>query len=108
GPPGSFDFLLLLMADIRNDIAELQNKVFGHQMLPSGEEFPVDPESWRESQDTVDLGTTKLGPEKEPRKETEVNGPGVLRGAKAGYKRRYWRKRGPRTESIISLVLVFE
>lgn len=29
GPPGSFDFLLLMMADIRNDIIELQQKVLG-------------------------------------------------------------------------------
>ncbi|KAL2088827.1 hypothetical protein ACEWY4_015726 [Coilia grayii] len=29
GPPGSFDFLLLMMADIRNDIIELQEHVFG-------------------------------------------------------------------------------
>ncbi|TSK38395.1 Collagen and calcium-binding EGF domain-containing protein 1 [Bagarius yarrelli] len=29
GPPGSFDFLLLMMADIRQDIIELQDKVFG-------------------------------------------------------------------------------
>lgn len=29
GPPGSFDFLLLMMADIRHDIIELQDKVFG-------------------------------------------------------------------------------
>ncbi|XP_066558119.1 collagen and calcium-binding EGF domain-containing protein 1 isoform X2 [Amia ocellicauda] len=29
GPPGSFDFLLLMMADIRNDIIELQQRVFG-------------------------------------------------------------------------------
>ncbi|XP_010876641.1 collagen and calcium-binding EGF domain-containing protein 1 isoform X1 [Esox lucius] len=29
GPPGSFDFLLLMMADIRNDIIELQEQVFG-------------------------------------------------------------------------------
>ncbi|XP_029108952.1 collagen and calcium-binding EGF domain-containing protein 1 isoform X2 [Scleropages formosus] len=81
GPPGSFDFLLLLMADIRNDIAELQNKVFGHQMLPSGEEFPVDPESWRESQDTMDLGSgedyRQPGPTKDPKRKTEhmINNP---------------------------------
>ncbi|KAI3377006.1 hypothetical protein L3Q82_000231 [Scortum barcoo] len=31
GPPGSFDFLLLMMADIRNDIIELQEKVFGER-----------------------------------------------------------------------------
>ncbi|KAF4098815.1 hypothetical protein G5714_020845 [Onychostoma macrolepis] len=39
GPPGSFDFLLLMMADIRNDIAELQNKVFSRS-LHSVEDFP--------------------------------------------------------------------
>ncbi|XP_061819548.1 collagen and calcium-binding EGF domain-containing protein 1-like isoform X1 [Nerophis lumbriciformis] len=31
GPPGSFDFLLLMMADIRNDIIELQEKVMGER-----------------------------------------------------------------------------
>lgn len=31
GPPGSFDFLLLMMADIRNDLIELQEKVFGER-----------------------------------------------------------------------------
>ncbi|XP_048825289.1 collagen and calcium-binding EGF domain-containing protein 1 isoform X1 [Brienomyrus brachyistius] len=31
GPPGSFDFLLLMMADIRNDIIELQEQVFGRK-----------------------------------------------------------------------------
>uniref|UniRef100_A0A8C4WNB1 EGF-like domain-containing protein n=1 Tax=Gopherus evgoodei TaxID=1825980 RepID=A0A8C4WNB1_9SAUR len=31
GPPGSFDFLLLMMADIRSDIIELQEKVFGQR-----------------------------------------------------------------------------
>ncbi|XP_043933130.1 collagen and calcium-binding EGF domain-containing protein 1-like isoform X2 [Protopterus annectens] len=31
GPPGSFDFLLLMMTDIRRDIIELQEKVFGKQ-----------------------------------------------------------------------------
>ncbi|XP_018600743.2 collagen and calcium-binding EGF domain-containing protein 1-like isoform X2 [Scleropages formosus] len=61
GPPGSFDFLLLMMADIRNDIIELQEQVFGrrrdiaHESPPpssgeaelvdsgsGGEDFPVD------------------------------------------------------------------
>ncbi|XP_013366550.1 PREDICTED: collagen and calcium-binding EGF domain-containing protein 1 isoform X2 [Chinchilla lanigera] len=41
GPPGSFDFLLLILADIRNDIAELQEKVFGHRTHSSAEEFPL-------------------------------------------------------------------
>ncbi|XP_048829177.1 collagen and calcium-binding EGF domain-containing protein 1-like isoform X1 [Brienomyrus brachyistius] len=31
GPPGSFDFLLLVMADIRNDLIELQEQVFGRR-----------------------------------------------------------------------------
>ncbi|XP_038646536.1 collagen and calcium-binding EGF domain-containing protein 1 isoform X1 [Scyliorhinus canicula] len=45
GPPGSFDFLLLMLADIRNDIAELQLKVFsrGNQVTeqePQSHEIP--------------------------------------------------------------------
>nr|XP_057917944.1 collagen and calcium-binding EGF domain-containing protein 1 isoform X2 [Doryrhamphus excisus] len=48
GPPGSFDFLLLLMADIRNDIADLQSKVYGRAPLHPGEELPG---GWRDSQD---------------------------------------------------------
>nr|XP_006627274.2 PREDICTED: collagen and calcium-binding EGF domain-containing protein 1 isoform X1 [Lepisosteus oculatus] len=57
GPPGSFDFLLLMMADIRNDIAELQSKVFGHRTHSSGEEFPMPSDTWKETQETVDLGS---------------------------------------------------
>ncbi|XP_049573083.1 collagen and calcium-binding EGF domain-containing protein 1 [Syngnathus scovelli] len=40
GPPGSFDFLLLMMADIRNDIIELQEKVFGERRGISLDSFP--------------------------------------------------------------------
>lgn len=57
GPPGSFDFLLLLLADIRNDIAELQNKVFERSLDSSGEDFPPATDSWRENQDSLDLGS---------------------------------------------------
>lgn len=57
GPPGSFDFLLLLMADIRNDIAELQNKVFGKQMHSPGEEFLNTADFWEEGQDSLDFGS---------------------------------------------------
>ncbi|KAL8204030.1 UNVERIFIED_CONTAM: hypothetical protein K2H54_066264 [Gekko kuhli] len=56
GPPGSFDFLLLMMADIRNDIAELQERVFGHRTHSSGEEFPL-PQEFPNYQDVVDLGS---------------------------------------------------
>ncbi|KAM8827874.1 collagen and calcium-binding EGF domain-containing protein 1 isoform 2-T2 [Spinachia spinachia] len=56
GPPGSFDFLLLLMADIRNDIADLQSKVYGRPMHLPGD-FPTAPDSWRDNQDTLDLGS---------------------------------------------------
>lgn len=58
GPPGSFDFLLLMMADIRNDIIELQEKVFGGRRglsldgppLSSGEaDFP----DWGSGQDDL-------------------------------------------------------
>ncbi|MEE6457942.1 hypothetical protein FKM82_000112, partial [Ascaphus truei] len=56
GPPGSFDFLLLMMADIRNDIAELQDKVFGRRSHSSAEEFPL-PQEFSNHHDTVDFGS---------------------------------------------------
>ncbi|KAG8456799.1 hypothetical protein GDO86_002547, partial [Hymenochirus boettgeri] len=56
GPPGSFDFLLLMMADIRNDIAELQDKVFGRRTHSSSEEFPL-PHEFTNHHDAVDLGS---------------------------------------------------
>ncbi|KAM4634278.1 collagen and calcium-binding EGF domain-containing protein 1 isoform 2-T2 [Polymixia lowei] len=57
GPPGSFDFLLLLMADIHNDIADLQSKVYGRPMHSPGEDFPTVPDSWRDNQDSLDTGS---------------------------------------------------
>ncbi|XP_075697136.1 collagen and calcium-binding EGF domain-containing protein 1 isoform X2 [Rhinoderma darwinii] len=56
GPPGSFDFLLLMMADIRNDIAELQDKVFGRRSHSSAEEFPL-PQEFSNHHDSVDFGS---------------------------------------------------
>ncbi|XP_037547823.1 collagen and calcium-binding EGF domain-containing protein 1 [Nematolebias whitei] len=56
GTPGSFDFLLLLMADIRNDIAELQSKVYG-QPVNSPEDIPSVLDSWRDTQDSEDTGS---------------------------------------------------
>uniref|UniRef100_A0A8D0HNB6 Collagen and calcium binding EGF domains 1 n=1 Tax=Sphenodon punctatus TaxID=8508 RepID=A0A8D0HNB6_SPHPU len=56
GPPGSFDFLLLMMADIRNDIAELQERVFGHRTRSSAEEFPL-PQEFTNYHDTIDFGS---------------------------------------------------
>ncbi|KAM3938322.1 collagen and calcium-binding EGF domain-containing protein 1 [Leptodactylus fuscus] len=56
GPPGSFDFLLLMMADIRNDIAELQDKVFGRRSHSSTEEFPL-PQEFSNHHDSVDFGS---------------------------------------------------
>ncbi|XP_066458648.1 collagen and calcium-binding EGF domain-containing protein 1 [Eleutherodactylus coqui] len=56
GPPGSFDFLLLMMADIRNDIAELQDKVFGRRTHSSAEEFPL-PQEFSNHHDSVDFGS---------------------------------------------------
>uniref|UniRef100_A0A671M5C3 Collagen and calcium-binding EGF domain-containing protein 1 n=1 Tax=Sinocyclocheilus anshuiensis TaxID=1608454 RepID=A0A671M5C3_9TELE len=56
GPPGSFDFLLLMMADIRNDIAELQNKVFSRPLY-SVEDFPSAPDNWRDTQESLDFGS---------------------------------------------------
>ncbi|EHA98329.1 Collagen and calcium-binding EGF domain-containing protein 1 [Heterocephalus glaber] len=56
GPPGSFDFLLLMLADIRNDIAELQEKVFGHRTHSSTEEFPL-PQEFSSYPETVDFSS---------------------------------------------------
>ncbi|XP_055648681.1 collagen and calcium-binding EGF domain-containing protein 1-like [Falco peregrinus] len=56
GPPGSFDFLLLMMADIRNDITELQENVFGHRTHSSTEEFPL-PQEFTNYHNTVDFGS---------------------------------------------------
>eukprot|EP00062_Callorhinchus_milii_P017433 gi/632969819/ref/XP_007901295.1/ PREDICTED: collagen and calcium-binding EGF domain-containing protein 1 [Callorhinchus milii] len=59
GPPGSFDFLLLMLADIRNDIAELQEKVLGPGNHATGEGFPVPKQDLREGQsyDIPDWGS---------------------------------------------------
>ncbi|KAL4658778.1 collagen and calcium-binding EGF domain-containing protein 1-like isoform X1 [Arapaima gigas] len=58
GPPGSFDFLLLMMADIRNDIIELQEQVFGKRrdILPEAPpSFPENPdlEEWQSGQEEL-------------------------------------------------------
>lgn len=57
GPPGSFDFLLLLMADIRNDIAELQSKVYGRLTHSPEEDLATVPDSWRDYQESLDTGS---------------------------------------------------
>ncbi|XP_061555438.1 collagen and calcium-binding EGF domain-containing protein 1 isoform X1 [Phycodurus eques] len=66
GPPGSFDFLLLLMADIRNDIADLQTKMYGRAPLFPGEELSATHGGWRDGQDVGsgedDRGTPPLPP----------------------------------------------
>ncbi|XP_007908237.1 collagen and calcium-binding EGF domain-containing protein 1-like [Callorhinchus milii] len=54
GPPGSFDFLLLMMADIRNDIIELQERVFGHRRGIILDTLPLDMQDMGSGQDTVD------------------------------------------------------
>lgn len=45
-----------MMADIRNDIAELQERVFGHRTHSSTEEFPL-PQEFTNYHDTVDFGS---------------------------------------------------
>ncbi|KAB0366733.1 hypothetical protein FD754_010889, partial [Muntiacus muntjak] len=56
GPPGSFDFLLIVLAEIRNDITELQEKVFGHRTHPSAEESPL-PQEFSSPLETLDVGS---------------------------------------------------
>ncbi|KAM4593836.1 collagen and calcium-binding EGF domain-containing protein 1-like [Odontesthes bonariensis] len=62
GPPGSFDFLLLMMADIRNDIIELQERVFGERRGISLDNPPqssgeVDFVEWGSGQGDLALNT---------------------------------------------------
>ena len=46
------------MADIRNDIADLQSKVYGRAMHSSGDDnIPTVPDSWRDNQDNLDMGS---------------------------------------------------
>ncbi|TEA35553.1 hypothetical protein DBR06_SOUSAS8910030 [Sousa chinensis] len=73
GPPGSFDFLLLMLADIRNDITELQEKVFGHRTDSSAEEFPL-PQELSSSPETMDFGSGDDNP-----KRTETRDLGTHR-----------------------------
>ncbi|XP_032459519.1 collagen and calcium-binding EGF domain-containing protein 1 isoform X6 [Phocoena sinus] len=73
GPPGSFDFLLLMLADIRNDITELQEKVFGHRTDSSAEEFPL-PQEFSSSPETMDFGSGDDNP-----KRTETRDLGTHR-----------------------------
>lgn len=71
------------MADIRNDISELQSKVYG-QPVHSPEDFPAPPDSWRDTQDSGDSGS---GDEyKDPPPQTG-------RGSRKGRKRKPTRDR---------------
>lgn len=45
------------MADIRNDIADLQSKVYGQPMHSLGEDFPPVPDSWVGSTDSMETGS---------------------------------------------------
>lgn len=45
-----------MLADIRNDIAELQEKVFGHRTHSSAEEFPL-PQEFSSYPETMDFGS---------------------------------------------------
>ncbi|XP_061887976.1 collagen and calcium-binding EGF domain-containing protein 1 isoform X1 [Entelurus aequoreus] len=72
GPPGSFDFLLLLMADLRNDIADLQGKVYGQALLYPGEEPPA---VWRDGQDAGSGEDFKEPPSPHSRKNRKRKPP---------------------------------
>jgi collagen and calcium-binding EGF domain-containing protein 1 len=45
-----------VLADIRNDIAELQEKVFGHRTHSSAEDFPL-PQEFSSYPETLDFGS---------------------------------------------------
>lgn len=71
------------MADIRNDITELQSKVFGHS-VQSPEDFPAAPDSWRDTQDGGDSGSGD---------EHKDAPPQTGRGSRRGRKRKPTRDR---------------
>lgn len=62
------------MADIRNDITELQRKVLGKQMYSPWEDFPNGPDSWRDNQDIMDTGS---GEDYKDYKDYKPQGDGV-------------------------------
>ncbi|XP_027724946.1 collagen and calcium-binding EGF domain-containing protein 1 [Vombatus ursinus] len=72
GPPGSFDFLLLMMADVRNDIAELQEKVFGHRTHSSAEEFPL-PQEFTNYPDVLDFGSGEDYPKRTETRDSRIH-----------------------------------
>lgn len=45
------------MADIRNDIADLQSKVYGQPLPSPGDDFAEVPDSWRDSRESVETGS---------------------------------------------------
>lgn len=55
------------MADIRNDIADLQSKVYGRPMPSPGEDFPAVPDSWTDNQENLDTGSGEDYKEAPPR-----------------------------------------
>lgn len=55
GPPGSFDFLLLMLADIRNDIADLQERVSGPRVY-TDHDF-LAPQEFSNSPESLDFGS---------------------------------------------------
>lgn len=57
GPPSSNDFLLVLMADIRLDIAELQSKVYDRPFPSTMDDFPVLPDSFGDGQESLEVGS---------------------------------------------------
>ncbi|XP_042095072.1 collagen and calcium-binding EGF domain-containing protein 1 isoform X3 [Ovis aries] len=70
GPPGSFDFLLIVLAEIRNDITELQEQVFGRRTHSSAEEYPS-PQGFPSYPETLDMGS---GDDSPGRTETRASG----------------------------------
>lgn len=56
-----------MMADIRNDISDLQNKVYGRPIPSPGEDFPDVPDSWTGNEETLETGSGEDYKESTPR-----------------------------------------
>lgn len=95
------------MADIRNDIADLQSKVYGRPMHSLEEDFPTVPDSGRQNQDPLDMGSGEDSKEAPPRTGA---GPKRNRKRKPTRERTEWTNwnEWKSTKNTLSLVWILK
>lgn len=95
------------MADIRNDIADLQSKVYGRPMHSLEEDFSTVPDSGRQNQDPLDMGSGEDSKEAPPRTGA---GPKRSRKRKPTRERTEWTNwnEWKSTKNTLSLVWILK